>query len=379
MDRRKFLLGATASVFFSGLPVHGFTEDLPPGNIIVVFLEGGLDGLACVPPLGDPSFERQRTEILTSQNTRITDLFGLHPRMRNFGNLLSSSEAAVVHATAFPYTRRSHFEGQNVAQTGLDTPFASQSGWLGRAAEMAGLAGRAVSLNTPLLIRGSSAIDNFYPAHLDLSNTPSNSVISLLSHAYEGESQKAFEHLATMGSSSTRFRTPRSPQDLARNIGRAMRNIEGPRIAVITVEEFDTHAAQGTEWGTFASQVAVVDSIFGSLKRELRDAWDRSVVLTLTEFGRTVSQNGSAGTDHGYGSVGLMAGGLLRPRDRVIADWPGLDKANLFEERDLYATLDYRSVCAACIEAAFGLPHDQIASEIFEAPNLPRTFDYLFA
>ena len=374
MDRRQFLMGASASVFFTGLPVHGFTQDLPPGNIIAIFLEGGMDGLACVPPIGDPSFEKRRSKILSSNNIEITDFFALHPSMRNFGNMLRQNDAAIVHATSIPYIKRSHFEGQNVAQTGMDTPYASKSGWLGRAAEMAGLAGRALSLDTPLLIRGTKEIDNFFPAHLDLSVAPSKSLLSILSDAHDGEFQQSFEKLMVSGSSSRFGSARRGAIELAQHIGEAMQDEEGPRIAVIRVDDFDTHAGQGT----LTRQLRAVDDIFGSLKKSLGSAWDRSIVLTITEFGRTVSQNGSAGTDHGYGTAGLLAGGLL-PRSSVLANWPGLNHKNLFEKRDLYATLDYRSVCAACIEAAFGLPHDQIASEIFEAPNLARTYDYLFA
>ena len=106
---------------------------------------------------------------------------------------------------------------------------------------------------------------------------------------------------------------------------------------------------------------------------------DRSntIILTMTEFGRTVKENGSAGTDHGYGSVGLLAGGLIK-RSSVIANWPGLANRELYERRDLYATIDYRSVCAACVEAAFGLDHSVISETVFRDKNIPRIYRHIF-
>jgi uncharacterized protein (DUF1501 family) len=99
--------------------------------------------------------------------------------------------------------------------------------------------------------------------------------------------------------------------------------------------------------------------------------------MTITEFGRTVSMNGTWGTDHGYGTVGLLAGGAIK-KSRVIAKWPGLAKNEQYEQRDLMATIDYRSVCAACIEKSLGLDHDVIASQVFFDSKLPRVFDYIF-
>ena len=121
----------------------------------------------------------------------------------------------------------------------------------------------------------------------------------------------------------------------------------------------------------------MVDKTFATLKNELREQWTNTVVLTMTEFGRTVKENGSAGTDHGYGSVGLLAGGLIR-KSSVIANWPGLSNGDLYERRDLYATIDYRSVCAACIEAAFNLDHSLISETIFRDKKISRIYRHIF-
>ena len=126
-----------------------------------------------------------------------------------------------------------------------------------------------------------------------------------------------------------------------------------------------------------ARQLSVVDDVIAGYRRGLGEAWDDAIILTLTEFGRTVAVNGTRGTDHGYGSVGLLAGGSLS-NSGVITDWPGLGKKDQFEKRDLMATIDYRSVCAACIEKSLGLDHDLIAAKVFQQPELPRIFDHLF-
>jgi uncharacterized protein (DUF1501 family) len=172
---------------------------------------------------------------------------------------------------------------------------------------------------------------------------------------------------------------PRDPASLAKFAGKAMSQEGGPLASVIKVDQFDTHARQGAEEdGNHGVQLTVVDDIIAGLKEGLGDAWNTSIVLTLTEFGRTVEVNGSNGTEHGYGSAGLLAGGAIT-KSRVISQWPGLSKFEQFDKRDLMSTIDYRSVCAACIENALGLDHDLIASKVFYTPKLPRVYDLIFS
>ena len=172
---------------------------------------------------------------------------------------------------------------------------------------------------------------------------------------------------------------PRDPASLAVYAGKEMAKENGPLASVIKVDQFDTHANQGSdENGNHGAQLTVVDDILKGYKEGLGDAWDRSIILTLTEFGRTAFANGTNGTDHGYGSAGLLAGGMIN-KSKIITQWPGLSKRELFEERDLMSTIDYRSVCAACIEKALGLDHDVIADKVFFNPKLPRVFDYIFS
>ena len=376
ITRRQFLQSSAASLALAGFPIHGVTKDLPTGNIVVIILEGGMDGLAAVPPLGDPDLERARKGLISANPITLNPFFGLHPSLGGFARMLNDGEASIVHATAFPYTKRSHFEGQNVIQTGNMTPYASKSGWLGRSLELAGLPGRAYSMDMPLLIRGEAELDNYYPAHLRGSIDPTNMLTDQLSQYHGSIIGDAFTKVGLKHEEKAKF-IARDPVSLAKHAGARLSDPLGPSVAVIKVQEFDTHAGQGADTGTHYEQLAEVDDIMIALKSSLGAQFKDTVILTLTEFGRTVKMNGSTGTDHGYGSAGLLAGGLLKG-GKVITQWPGLGKRDRFEERDLQSTIDYRAVCAACIEAAFGLDHDLIADKIFYTPKLERVYDHLF-
>ena len=199
----------------------------------------------------------------------------------------------------------------------------------------------------------------------------------LLSASHEGIANEAFRKLREMANSGNAGPRVRDPEGLALATGRAMRLPEGPSVAVIRIPQFDTHANQGVDDGLHPELLALLDRVLTSLKTGFGPDWRNAVAVTATEFGRTIQENGSRGTEHGYGSVGLLAGGLLGG-GKVLANWPGLRKRDLYDGRDLQSTLDYRSVFAACIEAAFGLDHGLIAERVFMEPNLARTHNRIF-
>jgi len=377
LTRREFLKVSGASLFLAGIPIPGFTQDKPPGTISVIILEGGMDGLSAVPPIGDPNLSAMRKDLVPANFLKINPFFGLHPSLKSFSSLMAVNNASIIHATNFPYTKRSHFEGQNLMQGGGLTPFSQTTGWLGRALDLAKTPGRALSLDMPLILRGSSDVDNFYPAKIPGSTNPTNDLIDLMVNSHVGKVADTFSKLKLK--TSKEFKNiPRDPASLALYAGKEMSKENGPLSSVIKVDKFDTHAGQGSEeYSDFGRQLAIVDDIIAGYKEGLGNAWDRSIVLTLTEFGRTVAMNGSEGTEHGYGSVGLLAGGSIT-KSRVLTKWPGLAKNDQFEGRDLMTTLDYRSVCTACIEKALGLDHDLIASKVFFTSKLPRIHDYIF-
>ena len=380
ITRRHFLSGTGAGLFLSGYPVHGFTKNAIDGRIIVLLLEGGMDGLLAVPPVGDDNLYKQRKDLVASNPLKLNPLFGIHPNFKNFSQMLTADQASIIHATSFPYVGRSHFEGQNVLQGGLKTPFSIKTGWLGRAMDTAQIAGKAMSLETPLLIRGATDFENFYPARIKHTRNSSSQLLDLIQSTHDLDMQKVIEKLKQRSLGMVDMNTrnlARDPLSLASEAGRSMRKETGPRVAVIKIPQFDDHAEIGRDIGHHPELFTLVDQTIAKLKDELKEQWSNTIILTMTEFGRTVKENGSAGTDHGYGSVGLLAGGLIK-RSSVIANWPGLANRELYERRDLYATIDYRSVCAACVEAAFGLDHSVISETVFRDKNIPRIYRHIF-
>lgn len=378
LTRRQFLKASGASLFLAGIPLPGFTKDKPPGTISVILLEGGMDGLAAVPPFGDSNLSKMRKNLIPENYLKLNSFFGLHPSFKYFSGLMAKNNASVVHATNFPYKKRSHFEGQNLMEGGGLLPFSETTGWLGRALDLAKTPGRSMSLNMPLILRGASENDNFFPASIRKSGSLNTELIDMISMAHAKEGANIFGKVSKKSTQEDSV-VPRDPASLAKFAGKAMAKDGGPLSSVIKVDQFDTHASQGAdEFGRHGERMSIVDDIMAGYKEGLGDAWDRSIILTLTEFGRTVKENGTWGTDHGWGSVGMLAGGTIK-KSRVISQWPGLAERDLFEQRDLVSTIDYRSVCAACIENALGLDHDLIAEKVFFTPGLPRVYDYIFS
>ena len=153
LSRRDFLKASGASLFLSGIPLPGFTSDNPPGNISVIILEGGMDGLTAVPPFGDPNLEKMRSSLIPEDYLKLNSFFGLHPSLKKLSSFMATNNASIVHATSFPYKKRSHFEGQNLVEGGGLSPFSEKTGWLGRSLELAKIPGRALSLDMPLILR----------------------------------------------------------------------------------------------------------------------------------------------------------------------------------------------------------------------------------
>ena len=378
LTRRQFLKASGASLFLAGLPLPGFTKDKPPGTISVIMLEGGMDGLTAVPPFGDPNLSRMRKVLTPDNYLKLNSFFGLHPSFKYFSGLMAKNNASIVHATNFPYTARSHFEGQNLMQGAGLSPFSESTGWLGRSLDLAKLPGRSLSLDMPLILRGTDKNDNFFPASIKSSSKLSTQLIDMISMSHAEEGSSVFNKVSDKSTQKDSI-VPRDPASLAKYAGKVMSQEGGPLSSVIKVTQFDTHANQGSdEFGNHGTQLTLIDDIIAGYREGLGDAWDRSIILTLTEFGRTVRVNGTHGTEHGYGSAGLLAGGAIT-KSRVISEWPGLAENEQFEKRDLMSTIDYRSVCAACIENALGFDHDIIADKIFFTPKLPRVYDYIFS
>ena len=376
--RRNFLIGGAASVFLTGLnlstPVGASIG--PKKNLIVVMLRGGLDGLSAVPAIGDKKFKKYRKNLYGKYSKdvfKISEDFGLHPKLEHFNILYGKNEATVVHATSTPYVDRSHFDGQNVMMSGGTRPYALKTGWLGRGMVTANImeVGLTLSLPMPLLLRGAENKDNYFPAE---GMIPKDEILEKLISAYRSDDDMKMVMENIRRRPVSHFFGENDTKDLAKHTGRILKDELGPNVAVFDMDGFDTHAGQLYNNN---KNLEEFDNLLITLEGNLGDAWKNTLIVTLTEFGRTVRQNGGQGTDHGIGTAILMAGGLIK-KGQVYTDWPGLKKKQLFEGRDLMSTLDARAVYNAAMSVCFDTDPEQLRRDVFWKDNLPNLTESLF-
>ena len=377
INRRDFLkTTAATSLFFAGFGLPSFASQNKK-NLVVIMLEGGMDGLCAVPIRGDKNFKKLRSEINLKKTLKLTSDFDLHPALENFKTLWDQNTASVFHATSIPYTGRSHFEGQDMMMSGGTVPYQENTGWLGRGMNLAGLKGNglAMSLPMPLLIRGVPLNNNYFPIR---SSLPQKRLLNIIEEEFNQYSEKDLsETLSIIRNRDLNYFPGTNAATLALEAGKLLSDPNGPRVAVFKVENFDTHAAQGGDDGTHADCLKEYDQILKALKASLGSTFKDTLILTLTEFGRTVKQNGGKGTEHGYGTAVLMAGGLIK-KSEVHGDWPGLKKKDLFEGRDLNSTMDARSIYASAMSTVFDLDFKRIQKDVFFGDKLQNLSDKLF-
>ena len=379
ITRRDFLkASAITSLYLAGFSGASLANSGSKKNLVIVMLRGGMDGLCAIPIKGDKDFEKMRSKINLDRTLTLTSDFDLHPALETFKSLWDKNQSAAVHATNIPYTGRSHFDGQNLMESGGKIPYQEKTGWLGRGMKIAGLTGNglALALPMPLLIRGVPMNNNYFPVGYKL---PYPSILKSIQEAFiEYDEKLLSENLEIVRTRKLSNTGSDNSWILATNAGAELSRPDGPRVAVFEVDGFDTHAAQGATNGAHADCLSDYDNIVRSLKSSMtKDAFDNTLILTLTEFGRTIKQNSSNGTEHGYGSAILMAGGLLK-KAQVHTDWPGLKRKELFEGRDLNSTIDARSIYASAMSTVFEVDFNRIQKEVFWGDNLKNYSDKLF-
>jgi uncharacterized protein (DUF1501 family) len=400
--RRRFLIGAGALAASAALPKVSFSFSAGSARLVVVILRGALDGLAAVPPVADPDYARLHGElaILPADGALALDsTFGLHPSLASLHKRYLAGEVAIFNAVASPYRDRSHFDGQFVLENGLARPIGTADGWLNRA--LAALPGatrhsgeRAVAIaqNVPLILRGDAPV---YSKSPQATPDVDDELLARLADLYSGDdwfSARLTEAVRTgqladengnaesargIGSPAGAQPDMTAPQNAvlktaapgqvtrsARLAAALMRSVGGPEVAVIEATGWDTHANQGGAKGALAQRLAGLDQALQVLADELGALWPQTAVLVVTEFGRTVAMNGTRGTDHGTGGCAFLAGGAVRG-GRVIADWPGLSRTALLDNRDLRPTLDLRSVFKAVLDEHMRVDAKTLATRIF--------------
>jgi len=384
-SRRQILKGALAAGGALLAPKITLAASGSDARFVLILLRGGLDGLAAVPPYADPGYARLRRELAIpapGTDGGALDLdgsFGLHPSLSFLHEAFADGDLAVLHAVATPYRDRSHFDAQDVLESGFVVPHAGDSGWLNRALAFvpaAPAAERAIALgqNVPRVLRGPTEVTSWSPSRLP---PPDDDTLRRIADLYAEDpllSRRLDDALAARAYASgamdelgMRGRRGAGDARLAEAVAAAARFLGddgNASVAVLDTTGWDTHANQGAAQGLLALRLASLDAALRELKRALGPAWRRTVVLVCTEFGRTAEANGSRGTDHGTGAAAFLLGGAVQG-GRVIADWPGLDSRALHEGRDVAPTLDLRSVLKGVLAEHLGVPRRALEADVF--------------
>ena len=377
---RRHLMQISAGLYtWAFMPKFAEAGTSNDPRLLIVVLRGGMDGLSVCVPFGDPHYVDLRGSIAIpkASTIQIDNFFGLHPALPNFGKFFAAKEAAVVHATCVPRRNRSHFDAQDNLENGFpDVTSVNLSGWLNRLLTSlpAGnpvRAGGAVEIGeTPLILRGPAPVLGWSPTWF--ANADWETQYNIMS-VYD-ETDKELGKVLDRGIKTDALAEKLDPNGVAENVSslqkafrgaaRLMSGAKGPRIAVLSVYGWDTHVNQGTETGLLATALGDLDLGLGDFKTEIGKGWDNTVVACVTEFGRTAHINGDRGTDHGVGTVALLAGGAVNG-GKVFGKWPGLATNALYEGSDLTPTTDLRAVFKGILADHIGVGAKALGETIF--------------
>jgi uncharacterized protein (DUF1501 family) len=402
-SRRELLLASGVLFAWAHVPRLALAEGRDP-RFLVIVLRGALDGLATVAPVGDPDWERLRgaDALLTSGENSALPLdgfFALNAAMPNVHSIYKAGEALIVHAVASPYRDRSHFDGQDVLESGLTRP-GGETGWLNRALVSLQAADRVSSKDafalgpvTPLVARGPAPVLSWTPSRLQpASNDTMSRLLRLYHHTDPALAQALEERIALAAiaqgdpkNADNRDR-PAGPaaavrayfSNAASAAARFMSRADGPRVGALAFDGWDTHANEGAAHGRLSNLLGALDDALAAIKNGMGAAWKETAVAVITEFGRTARINGTEGTDHGTATIALLAGGALKG-GRVIADWPGLSEQALYQNRDLKPTLDLRAVMKGVLRDHLRADERVLAREVFPESDAIRPLDGLIA
>jgi uncharacterized protein (DUF1501 family) len=411
LSRRSFL---EASVFAGAgtLVAARFALANAPtdSRFVFVLLRGALDGLSAVPPVGDPDYAGLRGQIALAKSGEgaalpLSGPFALHPSLTFLHASYQAKELAVLHAIATPYRERSHFDAQNVLESGDLRPHGSTSGWINRALASLPMksreAGVALGANVPLAMRGPAEVASWSPtkiAALDEATLQrvtdlyardpllsrrladaleSDAIANEAQSAANGDADPSMEMKPVVESDDKAKRNYNARYgETARAAAGFLKRDDGPRVAMFDTTGWDTHANEGGAQGQLALRLRALDAGLETLKESLGPVWNKTVVLVATEFGRTAAINGTRGTDHGTGAAAFLLGGAVAG-GRVVADWPGLSRSALYENRDLKPTRDLRSVMKGVLRDHLGVAESALDAKVFPDSSAARPLDGL--
>lgn len=380
LSRRNFVVTGAASALSLGFaPRLAFAQAATDKRFVFIIQRGAADGLGTLAPVGDPAFAAQRGVLAEdfAQAIKLDAMFALHPNLKNVAQLYAAKEALFVHAVASPYRDRSHFDAQNVLETGGTAAYQLKDGWLNRLLAVLPDDERkaiAVAATIPMALRGKVEVSSYAPSALP---DASDDLLARVTSLYAEDPQL---HAIWQQATATRALTSDLAADNGRNAAatgalaaKLLAPANGARIAMIETGGWDTHAQQR---GRLGAQLNGLDQMIASLKTGLGPLWSKTMVLVATEFGRTVKVNGTAGTDHGTASVAWLVGGAVKG-GRVVADWPGLSDAALYESRDLKPTAGLDTVIGSATASHFGVDPQRTMAALFPDQKRAKLIDGL--
>lgn len=362
--------------------------------IVSINMRGGMDGLMAVQPLGDPQLGvwRPNLSLADSQTLSLDNQFGLHPNLSNFKAFFDSGQLAVIHAVGTPVGTRSHFDDQKALELAAYNNPSLTQGWQNRLLQATGstdvFAGFAPQSQTPISLMGSKSsavfnninnviIDDFK----DIRRADYLSILrkmhSKSSHPWQKSalsSIAASEKLRTVKTTSTAIYPNTVFGERMKTLAQLLKSGINIKTANIDFDgQLDVHSAAGVTAGTMADNFKALDGAIAAFKEDTGEIWNRTTIVTLTEFGRRLQENASQGVDHGWASAMFVMGGGVRG-GQVLAKWPGLTKEKL-RDGDLQVTLDYRHVLAEILRNRAGMTSSQLSNVLpgFTPQNLGLT------
>ena len=382
---RRSLLGATATLAaWAHVPRFAYAARGRDPRFVTIILRGALDGLSAVAPIGDPNYAGLRKDIALLRDgdapaLMLDSFFGLHPAMPNLARLYHKREALVLHAVATSYRERSHFDGQDMLESGMPKPGFVDSGWMNRMLQalpagerISAQKGLGIGAITPLIMRGKAPVLGWSPPGLQHADDQLTQRVLALYRERDPRLATALESGLTAdriagraGAQPQRGGGPAEQMKMtAQGAARLMAEPDGPRLAALAFDGWDTHSNEGGATGPLARLLGGLDEALAAFETQLGPVWKETAILVVTEFGRTAAVNGTIGTDHGTGTVAFLAGGAVRG-GRIVADWPGLKTAQLFEGRDLAPTTDLRAAMKGVLVEHLGVSADVLRTRVF--------------
>ncbi|HUR34640.1 MAG TPA: DUF1501 domain-containing protein [Vicinamibacterales bacterium] len=371
-------------------------------QLIAIFQRGAVDGLSLVVPHGETEYYRARPTIALARpgsgGDAAIDLdgfFGLHPRLAPLAPLWERGDLAVVHACGSPDSTRSHFDAQDFMETATPGVKSTPDGWLNRYLQAgrtdADSTFRAVALTPqmPRALQGRAAalamnqISQFGLSAPAMHDSFEAQYAAAADQVLNGTGRQAFDAMKTLKQADpARYQPQHGAAYPATAFGQALQQIAqlskaglGLEVAFAEVGGWDTHVNQGSAQGQLAARLDDFARSIAALVTDLGDRMTDTVVLTMSEFGRAVAENGNRGTDHGHGNAMLVIGGGVRGR-QVHGRWPGLAAEQRYDGRDLAVTTDFRDVFAEIVTRHLGVAD---ASRVFPGHVLePARFPGLF-